>query len=311
MAFQRAVPGLNDLDRRVRLTAFDWLREVTQLHGDVLPRSVLAEGFLFEGTRVPLIGPQGIFKPRVLPTVPLSITTAPHGPYSDTIAGGRLRYAYRGTDPQHSDNRGLRMAMTEHLPLVYLYGLRPGRYFAVWPVFVIGDSPSELFFDIAVDDQVLAMQAAPHADAISEDRAMIRREYITRIVRQRLHQRAFRERVLEAYREQCALCRLRHQELLDAAQITPDAVLEGEPVVPNGLALCKLHHAAFDQHFLTVRPDYLIEVRRSILDEHDGPMLVHGLKEMHLRQIYVPPSPNLQPDRERLAQRYEAFRQAS
>lgn len=54
----------------------------------------------------------------------------------------------------------------------------------------------------------------------SEDEA--RRKYITSSVRNRLHQRGFRERVLSAYKEQCALCRLRHRELLDAAHIIPD-----------------------------------------------------------------------------------------
>jgi hypothetical protein len=52
--------------------------------------------------------------------------------------------------------------------------------------------------------------------------------------------------VLAAYRHQCSLCRLKHEELLDAAHIIPDADPEGEPVVSNGLALCRLHHSAFD-----------------------------------------------------------------
>ena len=96
--------------------------------------------------------------------------------------------------------------------------------------------------------------------------------------RQRLHQRSFRERVLRAYREQCALCRLRHQELLDAAHIVPDTEPGGDPIVPNGLSLCKLHHAAFDRHFVGVRGHYVVEVRPDLLEEHDGPMLVHGLQ---------------------------------
>lgn len=62
------------------------------VHGEVLPRSLLAEGFAYAGTRVPLLGPQGIFKPRIL-TAPLSITTAPHGPYADSFSSGLLRYA--------------------------------------------------------------------------------------------------------------------------------------------------------------------------------------------------------------------------
>jgi len=53
---------ISDLDRKVRLTAFNWLDEQVSIHGDVLPRSVLSQGFEFEGQRVPLVAPQGIFK---------------------------------------------------------------------------------------------------------------------------------------------------------------------------------------------------------------------------------------------------------
>ena len=163
-------------------------------------------------------------------------------------------------------------------------------------------------FDVQVDDAAQLVQPPAPLDRVSEDRATIRREYVTSVVRRRLHQQAFRARVIEAYRTRCAFCRLRHQELLDAAHITADAAETGEPVVSNGLSLCKLHHAAFDRHFLTVRPDYVIEVRRSILEEEDGPMLLHGLKGMHGTQIYVPREASLQPDRARLEERYAAFR---
>lgn len=238
---------------------------------------------------------------------PLSITTAPHGPYADTFSGGLLRYAYRGTDPQHPDNRGLRIAMARRLPLVYLFGVSPGQYMPVWPVFVVGDSPTDLFFDVAVDDAQLVSPYEIDESGVAEDQAEIRRAYATATVRLRLHQEAFRARVLRAYREQCALCRLRHQELLDAAHITADVLPEGEPVVSNGLALCKLHHAAFDRYFLTVRPDYVIEVRGSILDEQDGPMLIHGMQGLHRQRIVLPRSPADHPDPKRLEERYAAF----
>jgi hypothetical protein len=64
-------PMIPDLDTRVRLAAFEFLAEQTQLQGEVLPRDRLAAGFMFKGSRVPLIGPQGIFKPAVLPEMPL------------------------------------------------------------------------------------------------------------------------------------------------------------------------------------------------------------------------------------------------
>jgi putative restriction endonuclease len=298
-------------DRRVRLAAFQWLRSQVDFHGEVLPRTLLAEGFVLDDVRIPLVGPQGIFKPRILRDAPLSITTAPNGPYADSFDAGQLRYRYRGTDPEHPDNRGLRLAMTRRLPLVYFFGLAPGRYLPVWPVFVIVDRRTEMFFEIVVDDPEFIRGAGDAPSEIAEDRADIRREYVTATVRYRLHQQAFRSRVLEAYRTQCALCRLRHQELLDAAHITADSLPEGEPVVSNGLSLCKLHHAAYDRHFLTVRPDYLIEVRQSVLDEEDGPMLLHGLKELHLKPIVVPSALGLRPDRDRLGERYAAFTAAN
>ena len=119
-------------DARVRSAAFDWLSDQVALRGDVLPRDILAEGFVLDGTRVPLVGPQGIFKPRILRDAPLSITTAPKGPYDDFFGpDGLLRYRYRGTDPRHPDNRRLRLAMEHGLPLVYFHGIVPGRYLAV------------------------------------------------------------------------------------------------------------------------------------------------------------------------------------
>ena len=63
---------MTDIDQRIRIAAFNWLDEQVGSHGDVLPRSILAQGFEFEGQRVPLVAPTGIFKPRVLPQMPLN-----------------------------------------------------------------------------------------------------------------------------------------------------------------------------------------------------------------------------------------------
>jgi putative restriction endonuclease len=138
-----------------------------------------------------------------------------------------------------------------------------------------------------------------------------RRVYITRLARHRVHQLAFRQRVLVAYRESCTMCRLHHVELLDAAHILPDTHPRGEPVVTNGLALCKLHHAAFDRNIVGIRPDLVVEVRHDILDEIDGPMLRHGLQELQGSKLLVLPTRKAQhPDRGALSERYEHFRSA-
>lgn len=298
-------------DKRVRLAAFQWLADQVKLHGEVLPRSLLAQGFELEGNRIPLLGPQGIFKPRVLAEIPLSITTTVHGPYDDQLGdNGLILYKYRGTDPSHRDNVGLRKAMARQIPLVYFHALSPGKYMAVWPVFIVGDNPSTLTFQVAVDDYSYAEKFAQATgeSEVAEDSG--RRQYITRTVKQRLHQRTFRERVLSAYRKQCALCRLRHDELLDAAHIIPDGEPGGEPVVINGISLCKLHHAAFDRFFLGINPDYVIQIRRDILDEEDGPMLLHGLKGMHGNRILLPRASNSRPSQNRLEVRFDKFLKA-
>ncbi len=259
------------------------------------------------------MGPQGIFKPRDL-GLPLSITTAPAGPYDDSFAGDLLRYRYRGTDPGHRDNEGLRQAMVERVPLVYFHGIVKGRYVAAWPVFIVHANPAELTFHVAVDAaESLGVGLTERiGEGLSEDAAQDegRRVWVTREFRQRLHQQGFRQRVLHAYRGQCSLCRLRHEELLDAAHIIPDRQPGGEAVVSNGLALCKLHHAAFDRQFVGIRADYRVEVRADIRGESDGPMLRHGLQGLHGQRIQLPRAAEWKPDPERLARRYERFRKA-
>ena len=162
----------------------------------------------------------------------------------------------------------------------------------------------------AVDPDFLAKGRLISPQMESMEDSAPRRAYITATVRQRLHQRGFRERVLQAYREQCACCRLKRIELLDAAHIIPDSDPEGIPAVRNGIALCKLHHAAFDSYLFGIRPDYVMEVRKDVLREKDGPMLIHGLQEMNTRQIILPRPVNLSPDPLLLDQRYQEFRAA-
>jgi hypothetical protein len=47
-------------------------------------------------------------------------------PHADELSPDNLlTYRYRGTDPAHRDNLGLRLAMGPRAPLIYFYGLVP------------------------------------------------------------------------------------------------------------------------------------------------------------------------------------------
>lgn len=303
------------MDFQIRTAAFKWLEEQVLLLGDLLPRTILEQGFVFNGQRITLVGPQGIWKPKVL-ELPLSITTVADGPYDDNISKeGLLAYRYRGIDPNHRDNAGLREAMHRNIPLIYFLGVEPGKYLAEWPVFIIEDLPQELTFRVLVDEKNLveSYRKGKPSEAlyVYEEAADYRRRYVTNQAISRLHQRVFRARVLTAYQEQCAFCRLRHPQLLDAAHIIPDKEKGGEPVIPNGLSLCKIHHAAFDSNLIGVNPDYHIIVREDILRELDGPMLKHGIQQMHKQKIILPVNKAHWPDRERLAIRFIKFKEVS
>lgn len=288
-----------------RTAAFEWLNDQARRGDQVFTRDSLARGFPFQNEFVRLVGPQGIFKPSQIRYYPLSITTTTKGPYTDSFdtSGNFLLYSYRGTDPNHHENRRLRDAMQDRIPLIYFYSTVPGHYLAVYPVFIVGDDPAKLTFTVAADDVTQLSYERDDADDT------IRRQYVTRLVRQRMHQQSFRDRVLRAYRTQCSICRLRHADLLDAAHITPDADESGEPVVSNGLSLCKIHHAAFDRDYFGIRPDYRIVVRPEILEEKDGPMLIAGLQSIDKAALEVPRRMQDRPDPDRLRRRYEMFAQ--
>jgi putative restriction endonuclease len=302
----------NISDIKYRTAAFSWLHEQVAIHGDVLPWELLKQGFKFDGKRITLVGPQGIWKPAVFPEIPLSIMTKIDGPYNDSFdPGGLLLYRYQGTNPDQWDNAGLRRAMKEQVPLIYFYNIVKGYYLAIFPVYIVGDNPRDLAFTVAADgEQFMKVGATADTSMSVGEGADARRMYITSTVKVRLHQRTFRERVIDAYREQCALCRIKHRELLDAAHIIPDSDLLGEPHVTNGLSLCKIHHAAFDANILGIRPDYTVEIRSDILKEEDGPMLKHGLQGLHNSKIIAPREHTLRPDPARLEQRYNAFKRA-
>ena len=176
----------------------------------------------------------------------------------------------------------------------------------MYPVWLVHEEPAQHQFVVALDE---TMRSAWNPGLAEASRFNPVRRYAETTVRVRLHQAAFRDRVLLTYGSRCALCRLGHRQLLDAAHIKEDAE-GGEPIVPNGLAMCAIHHRSFDAQVLGVRPDYRIEIRRDVLEELDGPTLKHALQGLHGTVISLPSRPAEFPSQELLEERYERFRAA-
>jgi putative restriction endonuclease len=122
-------------------------------------------------------------------------------------------------------------------------------------------------------------------DVIAPPENALERRYALRAVKQRLHQASFREAVISAYNGRCALSGLPEPLLLDAAHIVSDKDEElGQPVVPNGIPLSKIHHAAFDAHLIGIDPNYRLHVLVWLLIQNDGPML-DALKRLKVERF--------------------------
>ncbi len=302
-------------DTLMRMAAFGHVLKLSEIQNNISAEE-LRRGFTFEGERIPLVNRQrGIFKPKQMQYL-LSIRTVFPRPgkrvwYDDQLqahrqifeSGEAIDYSFMGNNPDAADNRWLREAFENRIPVIYFLGVAPGLYQAIIPTYISGWDATALkariVFGIPAQDEY----TAPETDG--------ERRYALHTVKQRLHQASFREAVITAYNGRCALSGLPEQRLLDAAHIISDKDERlGQPVVPNGLTLSKIHHAAFDAHLIGIDPDYRLHVSGRLLDLHDGPML-EALKQLDGRILHLPARKKDYPDRNRLAQRYEQFRVAA
>lgn len=291
---------------RLRLEAMHWLSQRTHDGAFALTSEELRE-FRFEGAPFALRDRQrGIRKPAGF-TAALSITTVhtPAGgvpPYLDADGvDGLPRYKWRGQDPEHPENRALRAASKQQVPLIWFYGVGNAVYEPRFPVFLQREEPAHHQFVLDLD---VARGLVTPGSVVEETL----RRYIVAETRKRLHQPVFRAQVMRAYGVRCCVCALGHAQLLDAAHIVPDSEEHGIAAVTNGLALCKIHHAAFDAGILGIRPDLVVQIRSDLLDEVDGPMLRYGLQERHGQRLMALPSVRREhPDPVRLQQRWRQF----
>lgn len=289
---------------QLRLAAFNYLN---QFAGIYVTRGQL-EAFVLQGTHVPLIAPaRGIHKPGGWKTVLSILSTsrpADKGGYDDVERDdGTLLYRFMNNpgDRLNAYNRALLHTMEQGLPLILLESVGPGRFEALYPVWIHSYEPDAMGVVISYDTP--DTEFGEVAELAAEDI----RKYTVVKQRRRVHQDVFRTRVLSAYKDRCAICNLGRRKLLDAAHIVDDSDPNGFAIVPNGLALCRIHHGAYDEFLIGIRPDLTVDVAMDVLEEVDGPMLQHGLKGIVNQQIQVPRSKQARPDPNRLLWKYERF----
>ena len=299
----RAVPV--DPDHDLRVAAVARARELVDAYKDLVPLERLRDGFSYDGTRISFGSFQkGIHRSAAQRgPAALSLTTSFKDPYKDELdpTGEGFVYAYRAGPIDQADNRALRAAYELQVPIVYFRALAPGLYWTSAPMFVVSDDPAAR---AVVLQAALPVRDMTPVGLVSGDDV---RRYATVDARMRLHQQQFRVDVLRAYRSQCAICRLREAVLVEAAHIVSDAHPEGIAAVINGIALCAIHHLAYDRNLLGIDPTGVVHISQRLLHEHDGPMLKTGLQGFHGAAINQPRRPENRPDPMRLEIRFEEF----
>lgn len=154
----------------------------------------------------------------------------------------------------------------------------------------------------------LAALASIAADPIETTAAVAsatspqRRVALTQVAR-KLRDTSFSERVLRAYANRCAMCGVQ-LKLVDAAHIVPVAYANNDQTC-NGVALCALHHRAFDRALVTMDEKYRIALNPDRLDSLAAEDRIRGIKHFrkNLRAILdLPPTIADRPQPDLIAQ---------
>jgi putative restriction endonuclease len=111
------------------------------------------------------------------------------------------------------------------------------------------------------------------------------------LVMPRLGQGIFRVMVTDAYRRRCAFTGSPVLHVLDAAHIRPFAN-DGPHELRNGLLLRQDLHTLFDRGYITITPEYRVEVSRRIKKEFENG---HEYYAEHGKMIALPDTPALRP----------------
>ncbi|WP_218220543.1 HNH endonuclease [Nesterenkonia sp. Act20] len=301
-------------DLKFRQLAFDWLATNSANGSRSLTRQDIEA---FQGNvpeaRHRLMNQEGIWKPASLVatlSVTSGLTNSRHNPYVDRVTeGGLVEYAFTEAPKKQYQNDGLRLASTHGLPIIYFRAVRKSVFDAYFPVSVVGIDEDRR---VALLDLAGPLEPYGRIDVdVAPRLGEIEVKYRGQVVKRRLHQRDFRSNVMFAYTSRCSVCSLGHAQLLDAAHILADS-RGGLPEISNGLALCKIHHAAYDSNIMGVDSDHRVHVREDILQEAGGPVLEHGFQKRHRELLRVIPSnKEFSPNREYLAARFEEFRSAT
>ena len=309
-------------DHEIRAAAFALVRRLQDENGG-LSRDDLYNGVQWRGRRIRLDGHvQGIWKPKEMDGL-LSIKTAwprQRTGRPDTYPDQRqalrehfehrdvLEYSFMQNNPNHRHNQLLHDAWRRRIPIIYLIASYPAFYQAFFPAFIVDWDSVTLKTRVA-----FGFESPPETE--NERRIGIA------IARRQYDHAAFRENVLSAYRETCAVSGVMGRSHVGVAELAPSygPAADAAATASAGVALSKLHRAAFEADLLGIDADGRLHVAhradlyRSGTTSRRQPesTVITALREINGARIQLPENPSHRPDRELLDLRYQQFLRAN
>ena len=187
-----------------------------------------------------------------------------------------LRKAYiNGFEPYDKGNKEVAIAFRPDFFVEYIKSLEPLHDF--------GQSAKDLtvLSEVAENPEI--------NEAEIQIKNVVRKTTVISLSK-KLRDVSFRRRVLTAYSFHCAMCGIQ-LKLVEAAHIIPVNHEMGTDETRNGIALCALHHKAYDQALVTINTDYAIQVNRFQAEELQIQKLSDGLAKFSqdLRPLIILP----------------------
>lgn len=232
------------------------------------------------------------------------------GPYDDSVGDKRFEYVGEGLEGDQKENSPGNAALLEAVdrptPIYFFYKSTDG---AEWEYqgrvdvddyeYVERDGRKVFVFTMehvqGTDPTPIEINSEKRRieDSVSSQPSLTdNSEY--EITRRKARDRAFSDLVTEAYDGKCAVCGKRRESPTgntetEAAHIYPKRE-GGSDDVRNGIALCRLHHWAFDAGWLIFTDEHLIEVADA--PNRDG---YHEFKQLEGRKLHLPDNDEYHP----------------
>ena len=154
------------------------------------------------------------------------------------------------------------------------------EYFGKWEKLAIDSSAILSVIQNKPIDKILELE---------DDYEFVEGKEKVRLVKTRVNQNDFRQRILASYNEKCCITGISFTSLLVASHIIPWSKSKQERLNPrNGICLNNIHDKAFDKGLITITSDFKVKLSDAILKKQKENNIQKCFIEYENKPIILP-----------------------